>query len=511
MMTRDVFNAQARNRSLGLVKRIAVAACILTLGGCAQIKPQADFALTRQLFTQSTGLADIYDPDQPLLTPEEIEAVLADGLTLPEALRVALLNNRKLHAEFMSIGVAKADWVQSGLFSNPTFAFSAQFPEGGGRSNIQASFAQNIMELWQIPKRKNAAQAALDETIMRIAHRAAALAVETRSAYLNAVAARELSRIAKENLELATKSHATVTAQREAGAASLLDENLARGQALTADLGVRRTRLDAANAKRHLARLMSVAENVDDIVLSDSMPEGFDVSLQPEALIALARKHRLDLRALAQAARSRAAKVGLEEVNIIPEISIGPFFERGERRGSQGRNLGADFARASIANGAATLPSIQSRSERKAARRQEIDTIFGPAITMTLPIFDQNQAQIAKADFLLQKALKEYEDALIRTAQDIRVALDEMQTALHSATFYHDEVVPQAERNLEFATASYSSGQTNILTLIEAQRLLLEARRGFVAVTLEASTAVARLEQTIGLPLDGLETQESTP
>ncbi len=500
MMTQDIFNAQARKHSLGLVKGIAVAACILTLGGCAQVKPQADYAQARRLFTQSTGLADIYDPHHPLLTPEELEAVLADGLTLQEALRVALLNNRKLHAEFMSIGVAKADWVQSGLLSNPTFAFSAQFPEGGGRSNIQASFAQNIMELWQIPKRKDIAQAALDEMIMRIAHRAAALAVETRSAYLRAVAARELSRIAQENFELATKSHATVTAQREAGAASLLDENLARGQALTADLGVRRTRLDAANAKRHMARLMSVADNVDNIVLSDSMPEGFVVSFQPEALIALAQKHRLDLRALEQAARSRAAKVGLEKVNIIPEISIGPVFERGERRGSQGRTSGAPL-----------IPTVQSQRNRKAAREQEIDWILGPAITMTLPIFDQNQAQIAKADFLLQKALKEYDDALIRTTQDIRIALDETQTAHHSATFYRDEVVPQGERNLEFATVSYSSGQTNILTLIEAQRLLLEARRGFVTVTLEASTAVARLEQAVGLPLDGLEMQESTP
>ncbi len=496
MMTRDIYNAQARNHPLSLAKGIAVAACILILGGCAQVNPQADFAQARRFFTQSTGLADIYDPDQPPLTPEEIEAVLADGLTLQEALRVALLNNRKLHAEFMSIGVAKADWVQSGLFSNPTFAFSAQFPEGGGRSNIQASFAQNIMELWQVPKRKNVAQAALDETIMRIAHRAAALAVETRSVYLGAVAARELSRIAQENLELATKSHATVTAQREAGAASLLDENLARGQALTADLGVRHTRLDAANAKRHLARLISVADNVDDIVLSDSMPGDFDVSLQPEALIALAQKHRLDLRALEQAARSRAAKVGLEELNIIPDISIGAFGERGERRAFSGRP-GQSLA--------------ERRSDRRASRNEEINFILGPAITMTLPIFDQNQAQIAKADFLLQKALKEYEDALIRTAQDIRGALDETQTAIDSAAFYHNEVVPQTERNLEFATASYSAGQTNILTLIEAQRLLLEARRGFVTATLEASTAVVRLEQTIGLPLDGLETQEPTP
>ena len=176
-MTRDIFNARTMNRAPGLARGMAPAVFILTLVGCAQVKPQADFAQARRLFTQSTGLPDIYDPDQPLLTSEELEAVLADGLTLQETLRVALLNNRKLHAEFMSIGVAKADWVQSGLFSNPTFAFSAQFPEGGGRSNIQTSIAQNIVDLWQIPKRKNVAQAALDETIMRIAHRAAALAV----------------------------------------------------------------------------------------------------------------------------------------------------------------------------------------------------------------------------------------------------------------------------------------------------------------------------------------------
>ena len=96
-------------------------------------------------------------------------------------------------------------------------------------------------------------------------------------------------------------------------------------------------------------------------------------------------------------------------------------------------------------------------------------------------------------------------------SEHIRIVLDETRTALDSATFYRDEVVPQAQRNLEFATASYSAGQTNILTLLEAQRFLLDARQGFVTVTLEASTAVARLEQTIGLPIDGLEMQESTP
>ena len=151
-----------------------------------------------------------------------------------------------------------------------------------------------------------------------------------------------------------------------------------------------------------------------------------------------------------------------------------------------------------------TLPAIQSPRERQAAESEEIDTILGPSLSLTLPIFDQNQAQIAKAEYLYQRELKAYEDAYIQLAQEIRIAADEARTAFRNAGYYRDELVPQAERNLEFATASYSSGQTNILTLIEAQRHALEAQRGYIDVRLEASTAMSDLERAIGMPVDRL-------
>ncbi len=489
--------------------RLAVLAPALALAGCAQVKPEADFAQARRLIAQATGVETAHDPTAPLLTEEQLDATFADGLSLEEALSVALLNNRRLHAEFASIGVAKAEWVQAGLLSNPTLGFSAQFPEGGGLANIQASIAQNIVDLWQIPKRKEIAQATLNETVLGIAFFATQLSADTKATYYRATAAAELLAVGQENLELVKKSYQAVKAQREAGTASLLDENLARGQVLSAQLGVRNARLAAANAKRSLARFMSVTREVDGIALVDPLPSAITQSLGAEDLIAAARENRLDLRALESRVRARLAAVGLEELKILSDLTLGLAFERGERRGTPGRKVGADFARASIANGALTVPNIASRGQRRAARSQEIDTILGPSLSVTLPIFDQNQAQIAKAQYLYEQELKAYQAVFIQIAQDIRIAADQARTASENAAFYNDELVPQAQRNLEFATVSYSAGQTSILILLEAQRLLLGAKRDYVDSQLAASAAFTELEQVVGAPRGNWPTAES--
>lgn len=481
---------------------ICLLGCIGMLAGCMQVKPQAEFARTRQLIGDRTGAEAVYDPDADTLSADEIETMLADALTIEEAVGLALLNNRRLQAEFMAIGSVKADLVQAGLLSNPTFAFSAQFPEGGGRSNVQATLAQNIADLWQIPKRKKAAGAELNETILRVAHFATNLAQETKIDYYRAKAAEELRAVAEKNLGLVNKSYEAVKSQREAGAASLLDENLARGQVLKGELGVRNARLDAANAKRALARRLSLSQSVEALLLADSLPEFSVPTPAAEDAIERARESRLDIQAVEQSVQSLLAKMELEKRKVFPDMTIGPFMERTDRRATPGRNVAADFVRSSLANGALTAPDIQSRRERRQQRSQEIDFLLGPALSMTLPIFDQNQAQIGKAWYAYLRELKEYEAFLIDIAQNIRSAVDEASTAQTNAVYYRNELVPQASRSLEFASASYTAGQTNILTLLEAQRSALEAQRGLTNTLLEACIARARLEQEVGTRLD---------
>ena len=89
----------------------------------------------------------------------------------------------------------------------------------------------------------------------------------------------------------------------------------------------------------------------------------------------------------------------------------------------------------------------------------------------------------------------------MNVAQDIRISFDASTTAFETVAFFRDQVLPQSEKNLEFARTSYTVGQATILTLLEAQRLLLVAERGYVRVRLDAATALTDLERAVGLPV----------
>ena len=49
--------------------------------------------------------------------------LLASDLTLDNAVRVALLNNRQLQATFEDLGIARGQLIQAGLIANPVFGF----------------------------------------------------------------------------------------------------------------------------------------------------------------------------------------------------------------------------------------------------------------------------------------------------------------------------------------------------------------------------------------------------
>ncbi|UCF34468.1 MAG: TolC family protein, partial [Phycisphaerales bacterium] len=202
--------------------------------GCATVKPQPDYARAQELIKESTGVADAFDPEQDELSTEQIDACLADGLTLDEAVRLALLNNRQLQGAFYDIGISRADWVQAGLLSNPSLGIGVMFPEGGGRSNIQGNLAQNIVDLWQMPVEKRIAEREVERQIVRVARLAGELAVETKRAYYHAVAAVELLDIAAQSVELYQKSYEATRVLRESGTGTQLDENLQRGELLQA-------------------------------------------------------------------------------------------------------------------------------------------------------------------------------------------------------------------------------------------------------------------------------------
>lgn len=479
---------------------------LLLLAGCATVDPRSDYERSSDYIREATGYALILPEEDSSVLAERVSVLKEGGITLDEAVEIALLNNPELHAAWMDIGMAKADLVQAGLLSNPTLGVSLRLPAGGGLANLEAGLAQNIADLWQIPSRKRAASKALDRSILELARRAGMLAADTKKAYYEAAGAVQLHEIRRENVRVAHELLELALARQQAGAAGQLDVNLSRSLTLDAELAEQAARLARSNAMRQLARKLGLIEVAEEIVLQTGIGEPPPAPPSTETLVRFALASRLDLRAARSAAEAAAARLEHEQARVFPNLELGVAMERDARKAQPGRKIVADTARASIANGQLTAPEIQPRSERD----QDSGVIIGPSLSMELPIFDQNQAQIARADFAYQQAIRTL-DAMERLAiQDVRTAVDEALTAWEIAATYRERSVPLAHSNLELSRQSYQAGQATFLAVLEAERFFLESRARYVEALRAATSAIPDLERTIGAPYETLISQGTT-
>lgn len=243
-----------------------------------------------------------------------------------------------------------------------------------------------------------------------------------------------------------------------------IDQAVAAGPVLDARIALESARLEAGDARRDLARELSVQSDVGAVRLLDVLPDVAPAVPDAEAMVRAALAGRLDLRAMQKAVEAAEARLDLESRAAWGDVSGGFSAERPAGEGA---------------------------------------TIRGPALGLTLPIFDQNQAGVAKARFERDRLQRSYEAARVEVAQDVRSAIDRLRAAGTTLAILTSELFPQAERALSLAQTSYSEGRATLVVLIEAQRRVLDARRDRTRLREAAAIAAAELELTTGLRAHG--------
>ena len=431
----------------------------LLLGSCVQVEPKPDFDRTRELITESTGQSHVYSPYEASISESELDELLVDGLSLEEALTLALSNNYELQADFQEIGIANAEWVQAQLLPNPSLDLLLRFPRGGGRSLLEANLGIELLDLWRVPAKTEAARQNLDAVVLRIARRAGERAAETESRYYAAVAAEELLAVAASSVELAERSYQAVQDLHSAGAADALAESIARGPLLAARAEERAARVKTANARRELAKQLSLHRAVETLVLSDSLPTTAASELDAEKLVELALEARLDLRAIVATIETLDTRMTNEERAAWGQFSAGVNLERPAGSGS---------------------------------------SAYGPAVSLSLPLFDQNQAQVARAGFELHQMRLLLEAARVAVTQNVRSGTARVNAASSNLRFYSEELLPQSQLALDLAAESYAAGNLPLFELVEVKRGVLSTRESQVLLRLEAATAAAELERIVG-------------
>ena len=450
------------------------------------------------MIAERTGVQQVYQPDAAGCAEERVNNLLDGGLTADEAVQVALLNNRALQAVFEEIGVSRAEVVASGLLSNPTLGLSLRFPDGGGRSSLTLALAQQLVDLWQIPVRKRIAESQLEQTVLSVARQAVTLASETQVRYWHLLALQHAEALGREDVELARQSVELARERFSAGEAGKLDVNLARAALLETEQRLITLRGELKGARAELARVLGLSRTEHHWELSDDLPEAAAEELDEDALLEGALVHRLDAQAAIMQVRAAEAEVRRQVLDTFPNVTIGTELERTDSRALPGRKVLADTARASVRSGQLTVPDIQTRGERRFERSQIIDSLLGPTVEITLPIWHQNQPQIAQARYHAAQCRLQFEDLLDQIAQDVDTAVATARSAAEAAAFIRDEALPLTRENVEAARRAYRAGEESIVALMEAQRGLLAQRREYVNARRDWAIALAELQRAIG-------------
>jgi len=507
-----------------------VTAAMLTVG-CARVRPHEEYEQAAARIAQQTGVDGVYSPESDDLVAGQAQELLANGLTIDESVRLSLLSNRGLQALFAELGIAKADLVQSKLLSNPTLALGVMFPQGGGRAKLSGGIAQELADLWQIPVRRRIAKKELQSTLLKIVDSAVSLVAQTKIKYYQLAAAEQTESLVAEEQKFSEHSLHLAQMRFNAGDTSILDVHLVRASLLDIQRKQVTAKQSVVTARAELAHLLGLGATGETLTITDQIPVGFRSSDSPVNLLAWAMEHRLDTQAALAAVAGAEEQVRKQRRAVIPSVILGMDAERSEMRGPKSlpfNPLGSLPAPGDTAS-ALTVPQnatqlVQAYRDRVAAnqdtmrglrrdyllnrldekrardheKKQNIDVTLGPSLQLTLPIFDQNRAQIAKARFQLWQKQKEHEELLQAVAEEVSVFAAAVKAAEELRRLFEEESLPLAEDNIETAQRVYAAGEADILVVLDAQEALMRVREALVGARQDSASAVALLEKTLG-------------
>ena len=442
-----------------VVPTSALASLLALAAGCASLPAQRDEdrAELRDLVRSRLGV-ELPAPEQDgdAIHPEAL-ALLESPLTEAAAVKIALLNNREVRAQFARLGVASAELVQAGLLGNPMLSADAKFFDGG--TEIEFAFLQSFLDVFLLKRRTGIQAAELAATKARVAESIIGLVSDVRRALVEVRAAQRLVAVDRE-IERAARASADLMAELHR-AGNVTDPQLTADQLALAraTLMVAQAEAAALEAAEPLNVLLGLWGDGVSWSVEGALPDDVDRTFDLEALEARAIAASLDLvaiRAEATAAGRRAGIVGWEAMLGPGEIGLAG------KREADGSEWG-----------------------------------LGPAIGFSLPLFDTGSARRGAA----AAALDELQASHVARAVDVRSGarrLRERYVALRDqAAFIQTEQLPKAERLVRETLRNYNAMQIGVFDVLVAKQQEIEAARSYVETLRDAWLARIDLEELL--------------
>ena len=418
----------------------------------------------------STFLVAVSLAAGPLPAPaQEAPAGSSATVTLEQAVATVLARSPGRQSAQAKRDAARKAAESAGAWPNPTIEVRSENwtfgswpwtppPDPGAPPGLDffTVLTQPVELGGQRGKRIGIAQAERDAADAAMAQVDRALVMETVRLFMDAVRSREWLRALDSNREgLDTLLRAMSSRVREGYAA---EADLAKFQAESARVQtqVLRARLDLARSLAHLGSLMQEplplpADQLAEPALGP-VPAGDPGGLAAQAA---ARSPEV-LAAKARSARATQA-LSLERARRYPDLNVA---------GGYKRTAGFDTAVAGL--------------------------------MIAIPLFDRNNQAVALAAGDHAAALSDVAAAEARALADARVVFDAAATLGTLAARVDDDLLRPAELVRTAARSAFREGATDILALVDAERVYVDARREAVQLKLDAIAAALEARLLLG-------------
>lgn len=268
----------------------------LFLTGCSKIPPQDDGLVSSILANRIDSHVDLrYGCFQDEKVNDLIDLAITNELTADLAIQIALLNNPKVQAVFEEIGIARADLIEAGLLSNPSFALEVRYPHVNGlKTNIEYLITSSLLDIFLIPLRTRLASTEFEQTKLKVSNEILSLAFDVRETFYELLAEKKKIHFIQSSAEL-TGIISEISAKKIAiGNVNTLEFQLAKARFLEAELELSSAQAEFIRLREKLNRLLGLNEDIC-LIFPENLPEvnyfGFDLC----ALESIALQERLDL------------------------------------------------------------------------------------------------------------------------------------------------------------------------------------------------------------------------
>ena len=426
------------------------AALLATMTGC-HTPPPCDQACVSQAVESRFG--------QPTAKGEQlvVPQSLANGELLGEeqAVLLALCNNALFREALVELDLTRADLVQAGLLPNPEFVYYWAEPNKPFKYLIDFP----IEALWLRPIRIKAMAAENERACAKLTQTALDLIRDTRQAYADLQLAHDRVKVGERAVKLRERILELAETRKKEGDASALEVSTAKIDSLQAGQDLTRLRFEVTVMEERVRNFLGLSGYTFPLVPDNALAES-RADFAVEELVGEAIQTRPDALAVERAALAADERVRVAKLGWVRFLGL--------LDATSGRVTGHEF---------------------------------GPALRMTVPLFNRNQGGIARAEAERDQLDRRRQTVRNQIVLDVRQSHARFQQARTELDFLRSKTRPEVERAIQRLEIAYKEGNVTYLIVLEMNRQLIDTYSREAQLYADLRRAWAELERSVGKKL----------